>query len=148
MLSESVRITSVEPGFLLLQPYNTATCGSCSLKPSCGQYILNSLHAERALKFPVALLTGNIDLDELKNGTHAQIKIAAGKLVQLSLLLYMLPLLLVLTSTLFSALAGFNELTTVVLAFITLLLSFTILHNYMENHLSADNIKVRLVIDS
>tara|TARA_R110000772_G_scaffold140286_4_gene249471 strand:+ start:1488 stop:1955 length:468 start_codon:yes stop_codon:yes gene_type:complete len=148
MLSESVRITSVGPGLLQLQPYNSGFCGSCSLKPSCGQYLLNSLHTERTLQLPVNCLAGSIDISTLKKGMHAQIKITAAKLVQLSLLLYILPLLLVLTSALLAALAGFTELISVVVVFITLLLSFIGMHSYIKNHVNAENMNIHVVVEN
>ena len=148
MLIESVRITSVEPGFLRLQPYNTGSCQSCKLTPSCGQYLLNSIRKERELELPLALLDENTDFAELKNGSHAQIMMAAGKLVKLSFLLYLFPLFAMLITALLAGFGGFHELTVVLLAFISLILSYKLLHNYLGKQLNLEYLDICLLLVS
>jgi len=145
MLSETVRITSIEPGYIRLQPYNSGTCLSCSLKPSCGQYLLNSLYSNREIELPTSLVSKEMDLQALKNGTQAQLNIEAGYLVQSALLLYLLPLVAVLSTAFLAGLAGFSELTVVVLVFVVLFLSMITLRSHFQSNGYQEKVKLCLI---
>lgn len=144
MLSETVRISSVESGFIRLQPYSNSTCSSCSLKPSCGQYLLNSLHANRAIEFPINLLP-EVDIHLLKKGSQAQIKIEESKLLQLVLLMYLFPLFSMLLAAYLTWLVGLNEIAVMISVSSALILSMKVLSLYFRSHGKLEKIKLCLL---
>ncbi|PCJ39925.1 MAG: hypothetical protein COA71_12155 [SAR86 cluster bacterium] len=146
MLSEIVKISSVGSESIRLQPFNSnGTCNSCSLKPSCGQYLLNSLYLNREVELPTSLLPKETDLRSLKNGSQIQINIEAGKLVQLALLLYLLPLLGMLFTAYLAELAGLSEVLIMTLVFLVLFLSMRMLSRYFQRHGRLEKITLRLL---
>ncbi len=148
MLSEIVKISAVETESIRLQPFNNSTCTSCSIKPTCGQYLLNSLYLNREVEFPTKLVPKEIDIKSLRKGTQIQINIEANKLVQLALLLYLLPLLGILLVAFLAELAGFSEM--VILALVVIVLSFSmrVIHRYLRSHVGLEDINLSLISES
>ena len=147
MLSEIVKVSAVEPEFVRLQPFNHGTCTSCSLKPTCGQYLLNSLHLNREVAFPSRLVPKEMDVKSLKKGTQIQINIEASKLVQLALLLYLLPIISILFVALIADLAGFSEMLILALVVIVLSFSMRMIHRYFKSHVGLEEINLSLIPD-
>ncbi len=147
MLSEIVKVSSLESGFVRLQSFNNGSCKSCTLKPTCGQYLLNSLYVNRELALPSEMLPNEIDTLSLKNGIQVQINIKATKLVQLSLLMYLFPVLSMLLVALMAELAGFSEIVILALVVFALGLSMRILHHYLKNHDGLKEINLSLIPD-
>jgi len=138
MLSEIVKISSVGSESIRLQPFNSnGTCNSCSLKPS--------LYLNREVELPTSLLPKETDLRSLKNGSQIQINIEAGKLVQLALLLYLLPLLGMLFTAYLAELAGLSEVLIMTLVFLVLFLSMRMLSRYFQRHGRLEKITLRLL---
>ncbi len=137
MLTETMIVRSSSQTSFGLQSINGTSCKSCNLKPSCGQYILNSLHRDREILFPRSLFSSLSDknnLPELKIGSQVQVEIPSRNLVQLSLLLYSVPLIAMLLFALLASLFKLNEIYSVVLVFFSLFLSFYFLNKYsMKN---------------
>lgn len=148
MLSEIVKISAVEPESVRLQPFNNSTCTSCSIKPTCGQYLLNSLYLNREVTLPSTLLPKEIDLESLKKGTQVQINLEANKLVQLALLFYLVPLLGILLVAFLAELAGFGEMLILALVVIVLFFSMTMIRRYLKIHISLDDINLSLLPDN
>ncbi len=148
MLREIVKISAIEPEFIRLQPFNNGTCTSCSLKPSCGQYLLNSFYMSRELELPAKLVPKEMNIKTLKNGTQVQINIEARKLVQFALLLYLLPLLNILLVALLAELAGFSEMLILALVVIVLSFSMSMIHRYLKSHVGLEEINLSLIPDS
>lgn len=148
MLREIVKISAVEPEFLRLQPFNNGTCTSCSLKPSCGQYLLNSFYINRELELPVKLVLKEMNIKSLKKGSQVQINIEARKLVQFALLLYLLPLLGILLVALLAELAGFSEILIFALVVIVLSFSMRMIHRYLKCHVGLEEISLSLIPDN
>ena len=148
MLSEIVKISSIEPKFVKLQPFNNGSCTSCSLKPTCGQYLLNSFYLNREIELPLSMLPKEMDTQSLKNGTQILINIEASKLVRLSMLLYLVPLLSILLVTLLAGLAGFSEMVILGLDVIVLSLSMGMLHHYFKSHAGLEEINLSLMSES
>lgn len=145
MLSEIVKVSSIEPRFIKLQPFNNGSCTSCSIKPTCGQYLLNSLYANRQIELPLSMLPKEMDTQSLKKGTQILINIEASKLVSLSMLLYLAPLLSILLMTLLGQFAGFNELVILALDIMVLFLSMRILHQYLKSHAGLEDVNLSLI---
>lgn len=145
MLSEIVKISSVGSEYIRLQPFNNATCVSCSLKPSCGQYLLNGLYMDREVELPTRLLPKETDPQSLTHGSQIEINIEASKLVQLALLLYLLPLLGMLLTAFLAQLVGFSEVIIMTLVFISLFSSMRVFSHYSKSHDSLEKIKLRLL---
>ena len=148
MLSEIVKVSSIDPRFVRFKPFNNSSCTSCELKPTCGQYLLNSFSQNRELAIPHEILQKEIDTRSLKNGTQVQINIEAKKLVQISLQMYFLPVLGILLVALIAQLAGFNEMVILALVVFVLCFSMTILHRYFKKHIGLRDINLSLIPDS
>ena len=148
MLSEIAKISSIGSKHLKLQAFNNGSCSSCSLKPSCGQYLLNSLYVNRELELPTKLMPIETDIRSLRKGSLVQINIEASKLVQLALILYFLPLIGMLLIAFLADLAGFNELVIMTLVVIVLFLSMKFLKHYFLRHDSLEKIKISLLPES
>ncbi len=148
MLREIVKISAIEPEFIRLLPFNNGTCTSCSLKPSCGQYLLNSFYMSRELELPSKLVPKEMNIKTLKNGTQVQINIEARQLVQFALLLYLLPLLNILLVALLAELAGFSEMLILALVVIVLFFSMSMIHRYLKSHVGLEEINLSLIPES
>lgn len=145
MLSEIVKISSIGLGHIRLHPKKNGACSSCSYKPSCGQYLLNSLYMNTEIELPTSLLPKETDIQSLQNGTQVQIDVEANKLVQLALMLYLLPLFSMLLTAFLAELAGFNEVLIMILVFIALFLSMRMLSRYFRSHGSLEKIKLHIL---
>ncbi|MDG2091370.1 MAG: SoxR reducing system RseC family protein [Gammaproteobacteria bacterium] len=148
MFSEIAKVLSIESKYLRLQAFNSGNCSSCSLKPSCGQYLLNSLYVNRELELPTKLMPIETDIRSLKKGSLVQINIEASKLVQLALILYLLPLIGMLCTAFLADLAGFSELVIMTLVVIVLFLSMKFLKHYFLRHDSLEKINISLLPES
>lgn len=145
MLSEIVKISSSELGHLRLHPKKSGACTSCSYKPSCGQYLLNSFYMNREVELPTSLLPLGTDIQSLKNGSQLQIDVEASRLVQWALMLYLLPLFGMLLTAFLAELAGFNEVLIMTLVFIALFLSMRMLNRYFRSNGSLEKIKLHIL---
>ena len=145
MLSEIVKISSIGLGHIRLHPKKSGSCSSCSYKPSCGQYLLNSLYMNKEVELPTSLLPKETDIQSLKNGSLVQIDVEASKFVQLALMLYLLPLLGMLLTAFLAELAGFNEVVIMTLVFIALVLSMRMLSRYFQSDSSLEKIKLHIL---
>lgn len=91
------------------------------------------------------MLPKEMDTQSLKKGTQILINIEASKLVSLSMLLYLAPLLSILLMTLLGQFAGFNELVILALDIMVLFLSMRILHQYLKSHAGLEDVNLSLI---
>lgn len=113
MLTELARVHSVSGDVIRLETSRKATCGKCSIKGGCGQYLLGS--GSELLQLNRAAL--GAEGAALLPGARVTLQMQQGAVASLALLFYSLPLLLLLVFTLFASLWSTNESTLILSGF-------------------------------
>jgi sigma-E factor negative regulatory protein RseC len=90
MIEESAQVVALEQNTALLQTQRKSACQSCSVKSGCGTSVLSGLFGQRytQLRVPNTL--------DAKIGDEVLVGVAENALVQVSLLMYLLPLIMLL----------------------------------------------------
>ncbi|MTI14112.1 SoxR reducing system RseC family protein [Sansalvadorimonas verongulae] len=119
MIEERGRIVKVDDGFVWVETLRKSTCGSCQAKNSCGEGILNRLKPFRnhayiraSNRYPVA------------EGDEVTIALPEEAVVSASLLVYLFPLLLLLSGAVIGAGLELAEPLVIVLSLTGLLSGF------------------------
>lgn len=136
MLTESAVVIEYESGKAKVKCQSQSACGSCAAKSACGNSALSELTGSGARGehiFTIETIT------PLKVGQRVEIGLSEHSLIKSALLMYCVPLLTLLFSTLlFDALLS-HELVSVFFIFISTALSFLGVRWYAQklNHKSA-----------
>lgn len=92
MLAEPARVLAVSPDAILLQTSRKATCGKCSAKQGCGQYLAGRdsevLRLARTQKLPEGLVPGGKVVIGMPEGAIAGLALAFYALPLLTMLLF------------------------------------------------------------
>ncbi|MDD5227454.1 MAG: SoxR reducing system RseC family protein [Methylococcales bacterium] len=123
MIEEQAIVTRIEPNRVWIKSLQSSACGGCSQQMSCGTTTLAKLLPKR--EFAV-----DCDLD-LQVGDLVRVQIDDSHLLLSSMLLYLLPLLVTLTSVgITNALLPTLESWLPEIALVTLLLTFWLIHHF------------------
>lgn len=101
MSVERARVVSVQRGaiggrdLLWVEAFQRSTCGSCTAREVCGQGVLSRWFARKARHYSVVCEAGEASL--LTVGQWVEIAVPNGIVVRVSLLVYILPLLFLIT---------------------------------------------------
>lgn len=90
MIEETAQVVALEQNAALLQTLRKSACQSCSARAGCGTSVLASVFGRRYTQLRVANTLG------AKIGDEVLVGVAENALVQVSLLMYLLPLLMLL----------------------------------------------------
>jgi len=118
MILETGCVVAIEPLGLWVETIQRSACGSCQAQKGCGHSMLASRGASASRIW--VLLDGR-DPEEFKLGNEVQIGIREDVIARGSLLIYLLPLLGMVGSTLCAHHYGMGEGITVLMALLGLL---------------------------
>jgi sigma-E factor negative regulatory protein RseC len=107
MLCETAAVVRHDGKSILLKTNRRDTCGGCSLKGGCGQYLL--ARDADCLELSGSDLPHQLLQEKLGVGDQVQISMDEGQLLRLVALFYGFPLLGVLLATLLASLARLGE---------------------------------------
>ncbi|MBV1931818.1 MAG: SoxR reducing system RseC family protein [Porticoccaceae bacterium] len=95
MIKETTTIVDVEPHYLWVEGVQRSTCGSCTARAGCGQRLLACVQARTSR---VRVLLSATDTTHYRVGEDIEIGIPDDVVVKGSLLIYLLPLLGLMSS--------------------------------------------------
>ena len=122
MLKETALVIDYQNGIATVKCHSKSACGSCSAKDACGTSVLSELAGSQGEHiFQIATIT------PLKIGQRVEIGLSENSLLSAALLLYSLPLLVLLVSTLLSQSLFEHELLRALFIFAATALSFLLL---------------------
>ncbi len=119
MITESGRVVSVESEGLWVETIRKSTCGSCKAQTGCGQGLLNKLDGHSSYIW--VLLDGR-DPASYSLGDEIQLGIPEEVVSKGSLLVYMVPILTLVTFTAVAHTQFYNEALTTISGFVGLLM--------------------------
>ena len=117
MIEETATVVDIKNAKLLLETQRQSTCQSCSVKSGCGTSTIAKVVGNRSSQFVV-----DKTLD-VQVGDQVVVAIEENALVQGSLLIYLLPIIIMLSFGLLAELMFSTELFTIISAALGLLLS-------------------------
>ena len=128
MLRESAVVISYENGIAKVKCQSQSACGQCAAKNSCGTSSLSELNGKRGEHiFNVETLM------PLHEGQIVEIGLEEKSMLLSALLMYILPLLTLVLSTLISDYISHNEILRTILIFFSTAISFIVVKIYSRN---------------
>lgn len=128
MLRESAVVISYENGIAKVKCQSQSACGQCAAKNSCGTSSLSELNGKRGEHiFNVETLM------PLREGQIVEIGLEEKSMLLSALLMYIVPLLTLLLSTLISDYISHNEILRTILIFFSTAISFIVVKIYSRN---------------
>ena len=105
MLLETAHVVAVEADSVWVETISRSTCGSCAAQSGCGHSLLNRIAAGR--RNYIRAFSGPLAATDCSVDDHVRISIPEQVIIRGSLLVYMVPLILMLTgAALASSLTG------------------------------------------
>lgn len=98
MIKESGRVVAIEKDSLWVETIRQSTCGSCSAQKGCGHGLLNKVSSGQ--RNHLRVLLGDLSASEFAIDDEVDISIPEQVLVMGALIVYLLPLLSMLTGAL------------------------------------------------
>ena len=95
MLLETAHVVAVESDSVWVETISRSTCGSCAAQAGCGHSLLNRIAAGR--RNYIRAFSGPLSATDCSLDDHVRISIPEQVIIRGSLLVYMLPLILMLT---------------------------------------------------
>jgi len=130
VIEETAIVLEVRPQGVLLQTQRKSACQSCSVKSGCGTSVLAKAVGKRSSQFVVENTLG------LHVGDQVVIAVDENALVQGSLLVYLLPLLFMMSAGLLAEWLFATEWVTIISTFSGLILSMTVVRlTFLNSHL-------------
>ncbi|OOF60140.1 SoxR reducing system RseC family protein [Rodentibacter myodis] len=127
MLKESAVVIGYENGIAKVKCQSQSACGQCAAKNSCGTSSLSELNGKRGEHiFKVESLM------PLREGQIVEIGLKEKSMLLSALLMYIVPLMTLLISTLISDYISQNEIIRATLIFLLTLFSFFFVKNYTQ----------------
>lgn len=113
MLLETAHVVAVEPDSVWVETIRESSCGSCAAKQGCGHSLLSKISTRR--RNYIEVFSGALAASHCAIDDHVRISIPEKVILQGSLVLYMLPLLTMLSGATLAgaALPGGQDLITV-----------------------------------
>jgi len=139
MIEETATVLETRGQQALLQTQRKNACQSCSVKSGCGTSTLSKVVGQRS---------SNIIVENTLNlhvGDQVIVAIDEDALVQGSLLIYLLPLLFMLTAGILAELIFAKELVTILAAFLGLLISGLVVRYILSNSRLKQSIQPHLI---
>ena len=128
MLRESAVVISYENGIAKVKCQSQSACGQCAAKNSCGTSSLSELNGKRGEHiFNVEILM------PLREGQIVEIGLEEKSMLLSALLMYIVPLLTLVLSTLISDYISHNEILRTKLIFFSTAISFIVVKIYSRN---------------
>ncbi len=127
MMKENAVVIGYQDGMATVKCQSQSACGSCAAKSGCGTSALSKLTGEK---------NGHIlqvaTIMPLKAGQLVEIGLPERSLLVSALLLYVVPLLTILSAALISENLFKHELVSAIFIFFTTALSFVIVRSYTQ----------------
>lgn len=95
MLLETAHVVAVESDSVWVETISRSTCGSCAAQAGCGHSLLSRIAAGR--RNYIRAFSGPLDATDCSVDDHVRISIPEQVIVRGSLLVYMVPLILMLS---------------------------------------------------
>lgn len=128
MLRESAVVISYENGIAKVKCQSQSACGQCAAKNSCGTSSFSELNGKRGEHiFNVETLM------PLREGQIVEIGLEEKSMLLSALLMYIVPLLTLVLSTLISDYISHNEILRTILIFFSTAISFIVVKIYSRN---------------
>ena len=128
MLRESAVVISYENSIAKVKCQSQSACGQCAAKNSCGISSLSELNGKRGEHiFNVETLM------PLREGQIVEIGLEEKSMLLSALLMYIVPLLTLVLSTLISDYISHNEILRTILIFFSTAISFIVVKIYSRN---------------
>ncbi|MCK3657889.1 hypothetical protein A4G18_03975 [Pasteurellaceae bacterium Pebbles2] len=127
MMKEIAVVIAYENGVATVKCQSQGGCGSCAAKAACGTSMLSELTGERGEH----ILTINT-ISPLKIGQTVEIGLQEKSLLFSALLLYIVPLLTILTTAILGDYLFKQELFSAIFIFFCTALSFIIVRSYAQ----------------
>lgn len=134
---EKATVSHIVGDFVFLETQNSASCDNCSSKSGCGQ--LSSLFTYK----PKNKLKVNNTL-KLKEGDKVIVAMPSRKLLKATMLMYLMPLLLLFTSSLIAKLA-IGELASIIAGISGLFIGLIIVNRYSNQQSIALEFQPKLI---
>jgi positive regulator of sigma E activity len=122
MLVEPATITALVGGNITLHTPRAATCGKCSMKTGCGQYLLAG--DRQTLSLPRNEINVGVPEAQLQSGTEFRLCMEEQAVLGFTLLFYLLPLAFLLGAALLATALGAGEAVTALSALLGLTSGF------------------------
>ncbi len=122
MIEETALVLEVRSQQALLQTQRKSACQSCSVKSGCGTSVLAKVVGRRSTQLIVDNTLG------VRVGEQVVIAVDEGALVQGSLLVYLMPLIFMMSAGLLAEFIFATEVITIIFTFSGLLLSMAVVH--------------------
>lgn len=113
------------------------------MKPSCGQFLLNSMRRKRQLVLPETVLTDS-EVESIRCGEQLELKMAAAPLVRMALILYGFPILALLLAVLAADFMALGDAATLTLAMLVTGLCLTALRKYFQHRFQPGSMELKL----
>ncbi|WIO75164.1 SoxR reducing system RseC family protein [Porticoccaceae bacterium LTM1] len=113
MIRESATVTSVESDCLWVEVIQKSTCGSCAVRQGCGQHLVAKLTGRVQ---QIRVLPGNTSLERISVGDQVVIEIQESVVVKGATLVYLLPLVALISASGFSYLQQWPDSITALFA--------------------------------
>ncbi|MGQ0286308.1 SoxR reducing system RseC family protein [Pasteurellaceae bacterium 22721_9_1] len=127
MITEKAIVIDYQAGIATVQCQSKTACGSCSAKQACGAAALSELNGENTHHiFTLPCIT------PLKKGQIVEIGLSESAVLFSALLLYVIPLITLLCTTLISAHLFDNELISAIFILFCTALSFFAIRIYAK----------------
>lgn len=127
MLTESAVVIGYDAGIAMVRCQSQSACGSCVDSKGCGTSVLSDLAGEKGRHYlQVESLT------PLKIGQKVQIGLEEKSLIFTALLMYVVPLVALLLSTLLATIWVENELIVAGIDFVATAIGFVVVKQYAK----------------
>ena len=119
MIKEEGQVVAVEQGAAWIETIRKSTCSSCSARNGCGQHLAEKLRSSKSHSYIKAIS----DIS-LKEGDRVIVGIPETALISASVLMYLIPLVIMMSGLWLGNALGFHELLVALLAVIGLAIGY------------------------
>ena len=138
MIEETVRVVAQDGYYVWVEATSRSGCGSCGSEGSCGTSVLGGLFKQRKNHLRV------IDYLNLRVGEEAILGMDEQDLVKAAFYAYLVPLLLMVGTTLSASASGMGDTAVMLLSIFSLLGGFMLVQ-YLGQRLPGGLVAVRLL---
>ncbi len=140
MVEEIATVVATGQGGVWLTTTPVGTCNACQVSSDCGTGIVTKALTPRLQRFFLATEL------PLLAGEQVRIGIAAHSLLTAAVLVYLLPLVLLLTAALLASIAGWPEGLVITLSFVAAALGFAIARWFGQRQGTTQHIHILAVL--
>ncbi len=141
MIEEQGRVVAVEHGSVWIETLRQSACSSCAGKSGCGQHLVEQYRLDRydpSLSY-IKVVTAQV----LHEGDRVVLGVAESSLLKASFLIYLVPLLLMMSGIWLSSLMGAADWLLFLIAMLSLFVGFFVVRVIGKR--SADICRVEVV---